>query len=73
MSHCLKKMFDATTDKNYDFWYYQSLLEKPYTTLQEYCDKQAWLRELESSAMLMVEEGVENKEFYRSKGRTKWN
>lgn len=36
MSHCLKKMFNATTKKGYDFWYYQSLLEKPYTDLIKY-------------------------------------
>ncbi len=72
MSHCLKKMFEATAGKKYDFWYYQSLLEEPYTTLQEYCSKQTWLRELESSAMLMAEESVANKEFSRKNGGTKW-
>ena len=36
MSHCLKKMYEAKTPKSYDFWYYQSLLEQPYTSLLDY-------------------------------------
>ena len=65
-------MFDAITHKNYDFWYYQSLLEAPYTTLQEYCSKQTWLRELESSAIFMIEEAEENKKVPKTTRGTKW-
>lgn len=36
MSHCLNKMLETTTEKSYDFWYYQSLLEVPYTNLLDH-------------------------------------
>ena len=29
-------MYEAKTPAGYDFWYYQSLLEQPYTSLLEY-------------------------------------
>ncbi len=29
-------MFNANTSKSYDFWYYHSLLEEPYTDLVKY-------------------------------------
>lgn len=29
-------MFNANTAKSYDFWYYQSLLEEPYTDVVKY-------------------------------------
>ena len=66
-------MFDATTTKNYDFWYYQSLLEEPYTNLQEYCNKQAWIREIESYTVFLVEGEEENKKAPKTTRGTKWN
>lgn len=39
MSHCLAKMFGAIAESGYDFWYYQSLLETPYVTLNQYVEQ----------------------------------
>ena len=38
MPYCLKKMFESTTSNSYNFWYYQSLLEVPYVTLNKYLE-----------------------------------
>lgn len=60
MSHCLKKMFNATTQKSYDFWYYSSLLEEPYTDLLKYFSMLIYERD-KNNIVELVEEDSEPK------------
>ncbi len=51
-------MFNANTFSTYNFWYYQSLLEKPYTNLAEYYSTLIYERD-KNNTIAVMEEGPE--------------